>query len=308
MKFSCIIPSVGRETLISKTIPSVENQTRKFDQIIISFDLNPDCAPDCASHHCVSRHCVLYTGGGQGGPAARRLAYARAFGNYAVLLDDDDELDPKFLECCVNFLSNNSDEPALLLPRVRKIWPEGMIPSSWEQPPTADCKKKAYLDLSNVKWMPKTSSGLVVSKSVFRDLPVTDRIQGFNDVQICDAARRSGRPIFYCKPSVVKFYQYFSIQRLTSDLESRRANLQAALEHGMELSEAEQKAILLSAIFSQARSVSYRIGLLPGIKSFADGCQSCGISLSNYFGFKLLLNFACIIWLSLSRHFGGIQR
>jgi glycosyltransferase involved in cell wall biosynthesis len=293
VKISCIIPSTGRQTLEKISLPSVKRQTRKFDQTIIVFDLVEN-SHDLAEDGML----ILFTGGGAGGPAARKLAYEKSIGDFVVLLDDDDELDSHFVENLEIFLDKTLQKPCLVLPRVKKIWPEGRIPSLWVRPYSNSTE---LTDLSHEKWMPATSSGLVLAKAAFESFPINEKIQGFNDVQICEAARKSEAPAYYCSQCVVHFYQYFSIPRLTSNLNSRVKLLQIARENGINLSEAECKIILVAALFSQARSIAFKHGLIAAFKDIRQSSDLLPYLRRRDLYNKFKLNLIVIVWLSVVR-------
>jgi glycosyltransferase involved in cell wall biosynthesis len=295
VKISCIIPSTGRQTLEKISLPSVKRQTRKFDQVIVVFDL-------VENSHDLSEDgmLILYTGGGLGGPAARKFAYEKAVGDYVVLLDDDDELDSCFVENLEIFLDKASQKPCLVLPRVRKIWPEGKIPSLWVKPYSNSTKP---IDLSREKWMPATSSGLVLAKAAFESFPITEKIQGFNDLQICNAARAHEFPIYQETKCRVYFYQYFSIPRLTSDFKSRFQNLNVAKMNGLAFSSEEGDEILMSAIFSSARSMAFRMGLLRAGLDLTKNMELSKLRLDKIFSNRGVMNIMILVWLSFVRLF-----
>lgn len=298
MKITCIIPSVGRSTLLNICLPSIQEQSVKFDQIIIAFDL-----PNDGRIELYEDAEIVYTGGGLGGPAARKLAYKQAIGDFIVILDDDDSLAPDFLENLLSYLNQQEVLPSLVLPRVRKVWPEGLLPNMWARPYVSSDDMKSHADLSLLSWMPSTSSGLVLSRAVFSEFPVNEKVEGFNDVQICEAARKEEAPVYYCPGCVVYFYQYFSIPRLTSDLKSRAEKLKIARENGIDLSESECAIILVSTLFSQARSIAFTRGFLAAFQDVKQSVASLPYLRGRCFYKKLMSNAIIIVWLSVVRRF-----
>jgi GT2 family glycosyltransferase len=298
MKFTCIVPSVGRSTLNNICLPSVRGQSVKFDQVIIAFDL-----PNDTEFELYDDTETVYTGGGLGGPAARKLAYEQAIGDFIVILDDDDSLALDFVENLLRFLNQQAVLPSLVLPRVRKVWPEGLLPNMWSGPYVRGNDVKPDTDLSLLPWMPATSSGLILSRAAFSELPVNERVEGFNDVQICEAARKQDAPIYFCPECIVYFYQYFSIPRLTSNLSSRAEKLQIAKKNGIRLSEAECEDILVSTLFSQARSIAFTHGFLASFQDLKQSVASLPYLRVRYFYKKLILNTIIIVWLSVVRQF-----
>lgn len=130
MKISCILPSMNRRTLHEICLPSALNQSSEFHEIFVVFDL-----PESDLKYNLPKGVkTIFTGGRSGGPAARKLAYSRISGDFVVLLDDDDSLALDFVEKLINFLNQQEVLPSLALPRIRKVWPEGLIPSMWARP------------------------------------------------------------------------------------------------------------------------------------------------------------------------------
>lgn len=298
MNYTCIIPSTGRTTLRDRALHSVFHQTKPFNEIFVIYDLQKD--PSIVHSEDVE---IMFTGGTAGGPAARKQAYAKATGDYVIFLDDDDALSHTFLDHLDLFLHQLFELPSLVLPRVQKIWPEGLIPSlSLMRLPFRKSNYRA-VDLSQNDWLPITSSGLILSRQTFSTLPVSCNIKGFNDLQICFAAKKASVPIFYCDDCMVKFYQYFSINRLTSDFSSRVENLNVAVKYGLEFSETKKYEILKSSALSQARSVAYRDGLRASILDLRRSQAILSTPLVETLSIRFVCNIIIIIWLSITRHF-----
>lgn len=300
IEFTCIIPSTGRESLRELALPSALNQSYPFIEVIVVFDLPEDS--DLRAQYSDVK--VIFTGGNRGGPAARMMAFDLSCGDYVVLLDDDDRLDLDFVKSLALLLEGNNDEPSLIVPTVKKIWPEGCLPNFPAAPPASRKSSSGRVDLNAKNWLPSTSSGLVLGKKVFGEYPASAEIQGFNDVQIVSTAKLLDAPVYYNPKSIVYFYQYFSINRLTSDLSSRTRNLDAACEHGLEFTPLEKENILLSTAFSQARSIAYRKGFFSALSDLNQNLALLGNSWMILLRRKAILNFGVILWISIAGRVG----
>lgn len=292
---------MGRTTLKEAALPSVVAQSKQFSEIIIVFDL-PESETLKEAH---DNQTVLFTGGNSGGPAARKLAYHYAKGDYIVILDDDDQLDVNFVKNLHNSLQKLDVEPALVIPKVRKIWPEGGIPSIEAFAPKGHSNQSGYVDLSTNDWLPSTSSGLILNKELFPEYPTSGRIQGFNDVQIVAAARSLGHPAFFSCDTIVYFYQYFSIDRLTSNLSSRIRNLEEASAHGLRFSPDEKKKILMSSAFSQARSIAYNEGLIAALSNLKSNAKILNCTWRSLLNLRAAVNLSVLIYIAATNLLRG---
>ena len=293
MRFSCIIPSLARKSLYELTIPSLFSQTRKFDEVIVMFDLPRSDDLKESLHGVITS----FTGGNMGAAATLFQAYAHSTGDYVVLLDDDDVLHTDFLRRMNDFIKVSVDEPALVIPRVRKVWPEGFMPSYWVSAPMSGGGN----DICNNSYRPITCSGLTVSKKQIEKLPLNPVIKGFSDIQIYENVMKMSLPIAYNELSVVKFNQFFSMIRNTSDLSNRKKNIEMAKLNGMSFSDAQLKVILISAIISNARSEAYRTGLRASLQELWKNFRTEKVHLSEVGYQKLIINFCFILWIGLSR-------
>lgn len=281
---SCIIPSVNRSSLFDDCLPSVLAQQYSFDEVIIAFDL-----PFNQSLHQRSLEYgvnACFTGGSKGGPHARHLAYKILDCDYNVILDDDDIILPDFNTELLKTLRQCIQNPSLIVPSLVKVWPEIYFIKTKYIPPhflLPENLSNQPTDIVN-QWNPISSSGLVISRFVFDQLPVNPSIKGFNDIQIWRAACLSGSPVVSSNNSYVIFNQMFLINRLTSSLDDRIINIQVAARHGISFSRKEVKSNLLDTCMSQSRTQFYRRNYLSGIKSL-------------FFAFKYVnfMSLACVV-------------
>lgn len=295
MKFSCIIPSLARKTLYELTLPSIFSQNRKFDEVIVMYDL-PRSGVVSQSPQGVT---ASFTGGNKGAAATLVEAYARSSGDYVVLLDDDDVLHTDFLQGMSDFIEFSVEKPALIIPRVRKVWPEGFLPSYWVSPPLS---RRDDLIFDNC-YRPITCSGLTVNKQRIEHLPLNPLIKGFSDIQIYENITKMSMPITYNASSEVTFNQFFSLIRNTSDLSSRKKNIEMAKMNGMSFSDAQLKIMLISVIISNARSEAYRTGLLASLQELWKNFRNEKIHLREVGYQKLFINIIFILWIGVSRRF-----
>lgn len=267
MKLACVIPSIGRDSLY-RSVESAINQSVPFDQIFVVFDVPEDNISCFSSKLCESVRC-LYTGGGRGGTFARQLGYSKAEADYVCFLDDDDLIYGNFVAAFKEAARSCGQRFSLALPEVHKVWTEGRIPSQVVVPIKKRYAKCDAIDITEVVrngWMPSTSSGMIIKKSDFEKLPVNVCIPGFNDVQMVRGTLNANRKIVFMPELKVIFNQYFSSGRLTSSLESRMRAIKDADSLGFTFSEREKEAIVVSAIYSQARGVAFNQGVFHALK------------------------------------------
>jgi glycosyltransferase involved in cell wall biosynthesis len=297
MKMACVIPTTGRAELFEICLPSVLAQSIPFSEIVVVSDAKmPLCIPDKFKNVG-----IMYseTGGGKGGPAARCIGFERAKADLVVMLDDDDYLDTNFNKMIYN-IEQNLESIGLIIPSVRKVWTEGCIPRAWARPPSG-CSGLMAKD-ALMQWLPSTSSGLIINKKVFQELPVNALIKGFNDVQLVRNAMRQSA-VYYCGEAIVYFLQYFSRPRMTSSVTDRRNKLLEASKEGLIFSKVEQEKIVASALFSEARSEAYRCGLVRGLKSYVSGLSSHKSELGNLSFCSEIFKIGVLVWLGFFRCF-----
>jgi len=302
--YACVIPSTGRRSLYTKTIPSLFRQQKPFDQIIVVFDLDEKNCPNNNFPGVIN----LYTGGGKGGPYAQNIGFNVTTAMYVVLLDDDDELDEFFLSSLDDLLVKANKTPDLLIPKVHKIWLDNLIPSQMIAPPSSLLDSNNLLCTSKkTEWTPYTCSGLVVNKVNYNGLPLNPNIRGFNDLQIFrNIFNEKNSSILYSERSVVRFYQYFSSDRKTSSYVNRKEALEQAKMLGLLFSDAEQSRILIGALFSEARKIAHVQGVRSSFNFIFKDNRSDFILYKSKNSFsRLLINFAFIFWISFFRLFLG---
>lgn len=103
MKFSVVIPSYNRASLILNTIQSVLLQTYQTFEIIVVDDGGTDNTGDLVkglNHPKVSYFYKI----NEERAAARNFGAAKATGDYIVFLDSDDELYPNHLQVAKEFI------------------------------------------------------------------------------------------------------------------------------------------------------------------------------------------------------------
>lgn len=256
--FSCIIASNGRDTLYTKTLPSLMEQLEPFDEVIVVYD-GEFLFDERQSAYQKDGFVFICSGASLGGPYAQSVGYTKAKSDYVVLLDDDDALGTAFVKEMRQTADRVDNSVCLIIPTVVKTWPDLPVPRQVIEPPSGDEDGIRVIESQGTTWSPPTCSGLTLSKSVFQKFPINEKLRGFNDIQIWRAARALGTvsQILHSQGSIVYFTQSHSIKRKTSSFESRKINLQRAAEADLIFSENERQAILYSAIFSDARSRAY---------------------------------------------------
>src|SRR5690606_29328169 len=265
-KYVCVVPTVGRPELVERCIPSLLAQSMGFLEIIIvSDDLNYDGKDALSLSKKIK---VLHTRGQQGGPAARALGYRNSTADYCVFVDDDDAISVDFLSNLDSAISLQMVDVGIVIPKVIKIWEEGLVPSHQARPPMNTIEPTIIPQDVLEKWCPSTSSGLVFSKKCFSELTICEEIKGFNDVQMVRAGARLGVTVLFCPSAVANFYQYFSRNRMTSSIGDRLHNLEVAKNRGLLFSVEEEKAIVAGAVFSSMRSTAYVRGLIKAFEIF----------------------------------------
>lgn len=95
---SVIIPTRNRPALLQLAVASVLRQTRPVDQIIVIDDGSDSTEWSRAGALCSPLVEVVRRSRCGGVAAARNQGLARARGDYLIFLDDDDEIDPRFVE------------------------------------------------------------------------------------------------------------------------------------------------------------------------------------------------------------------
>lgn len=296
MKFSCIIPTTGRQTLKDIALPSALNQSRKFHEIIVVYDSKPD-----QSTTYIEDLKYIFTGGNKGGPAARAEAYRVSTGDYIVLLDDDDQLNKNFVEELYIFIKNAPQVPSLIIPNVRVNWPEGKIPTFLASGTSGNFFPQKYTDISRLHWRPKTSSGLVLSKALLTIYPAKENVKGFNDVQICERAKELPYPIYFGSDVTVTFNQFFSFERLTSNITSRIKNVQHAMENGIIFSEDEVKKIIVATLMAEWRSRTFQHGFISGVTGLMSSLKQAELSVTDIDKKTIFRNLLLSVWLAVTR-------
>lgn len=110
--FSLVIPTYNRARLIQATLESAYNQSRPFDEIIVVDDGSTDETIEVVTAHRergVQLIC-LPNGGVQ---RARNAGVNAAKGDYIVLCDSDDLMEPEYLETLAAFLTAHPEVDAV---------------------------------------------------------------------------------------------------------------------------------------------------------------------------------------------------
>lgn len=288
--------------MFEKCIPSLLSQSLKFDEIIIVSDRLDLCGEEVGN---IPGVILTYTGGGEGGPAARRVGYELAKGEYVFFLDDDDYIDRFLLEKVNVELVSLEEKPACICTQVIKVWEEGCLPKMTAMLPSHIKSGSELLSVAQRQaWGPSTSSGMMISKFYFPELPVDPRIQGFNDVQIWRNVVASGYPVLYCTDARTYFCQYFSRTRMTSSVEDRLERIEEAKRYGMVFTEEFESSVVLGVLLSSMRNEAYT----KGVSGFLGALRSLYSWRGRYSlrmgGVRRILNSIGVsTWLCCSRYF-----
>lgn len=250
---SCVIPTVGRQTLITRTLPSVFNQTYPPDEVIIVVD-DPDNFEVVNKMLAIgtfrSQNIRTIEGDGAGGLAARLIGAEAASYPVVVFLDDDDSLcESLFLEVNAYF-SDPSNCNSILLPSVYRIWSGTDV--AW----VLNALEGAFQLMrsksnSNVE-IPKTFSGLAVPKAHANAASVP-KVSCYQDLLFIRALVEQGVVVSHGF-STVFFHQSLGARRISSSLEKRLPVLKELLRSGT-ITQSEYLIISRSDFFSWARCV-----------------------------------------------------
>lgn len=310
MKFSCVIPSLGRKELYSRCLPSISAQTIAFDQVIVVFDLSETKKKALT---LPVNTLGISTGGGKGGPKARQIGYARAIGDYVFFLDDDDYVDARLLEETKTHIEVLSNRPDAIYTRVIKKWSPGGLPDRQTKPPLPRGRHSESLESALLKdWDgPYTSSGLFLKKETFSTYPVDPDIKGFNDVQVKQNLEKIQAKISYCEKAETYFIQDLENWRMTSDVENRVDNLRSAERRGLTFSDRQAANIVLSSICSSVRSRAHTRGLFSAIKDLIKGHKRMRTYGYRPNARKLIAKYGetvfIAIWLGVLRHYPRLK-
>lgn len=106
---SIITPVYNSETVIGDTISSLLKQTFSNWELIVVDDCSTDGSFNCIKELTKNdnRITVLRTEKNSGTAVARNIGLRHAKGRYITFLDSDDELDPNYLECQLEFMKEH---------------------------------------------------------------------------------------------------------------------------------------------------------------------------------------------------------
>lgn len=105
-----IVPTYNRANLLKRCLHSLEAQSMRNFEVIVSDDGSTDRTREVVETFCDSLPISLISGDNSGGPARpRNQALQRARTEYVAFLDSDDWWEPTKLECCLSYLSNGAD-------------------------------------------------------------------------------------------------------------------------------------------------------------------------------------------------------
>lgn len=108
---SVIIPTHNRAELLVRAIKSVQNQTRKVDEIIVVSDGSTDNTAEVMQRLCAedSRIRFIEYHPGINGNHARNVGIESVNGEYLAFIDDDDEWMPHKTEMQMKVFENNPE-------------------------------------------------------------------------------------------------------------------------------------------------------------------------------------------------------
>lgn len=295
IRVACVIPTTGRSELWSRALPSVLSQEEPFDEVIVVAD-----AP--ASLNPVPGARMLHTGGSRGGGAARAQGFAATQAHWVVFLDDDDEMLPGYCAGLRRRACALPETVGLIVPKVHKVWLEGCIPQGCVRPPPKRSKDGLF-EINN-SWGVSTFSGLAVRTERFVGLPLDTDLPALQDVSLVQGIAALGYFGVYCEEIRVIFFQYFSTQRVTSDINARLKVVEKPERFGLNLTEQSQQDIILSSILAHGRKIAWNKWLITSFKLTAKLlCQYRHRLQAIRHGSKVMLHVAVFMWLALNRHF-----
>lgn len=126
-KFSVIIPAYNSEKHILKTLDSVNSQTCRDFEIVVTDDGSGDSTADTVSKYMRENpglEISLSVQANRGIGAARNNSISRSRGDYLAFLDDDDAWYPDRLESVAGYLDRHPGTD-LVSHRVYKVYPDG---------------------------------------------------------------------------------------------------------------------------------------------------------------------------------------
>jgi len=112
MRFSVIIPTYNRATLLEETIDSVLNQTFKDYEIIVVNDGSTDNTAEVLQSY--GDKIIIINKENSGAEKSRNAGAEASHGEYLVILDDDDLLFPWTLEVYNKVIENQKFPPLVL--------------------------------------------------------------------------------------------------------------------------------------------------------------------------------------------------
>lgn len=114
---SVIIPTYNRPSLLKEAIKSILNQRHKEFEIIVIDDFsNSDSRIELTDICSNNKRIQLHLNKENIGPgASRNIGLLKSKGNYILFMDDDDEVDPGFLQQAVSAFEVNDKIGAVIL-------------------------------------------------------------------------------------------------------------------------------------------------------------------------------------------------
>lgn len=168
MKVSIIVPTYNRSQLLQeRALRSIFNQTYKDFECIVVDDASSDDTPDVVKKWSVKyiRHDV-----NQGSAAAKVTAMKEATGEYIVIVDDDNELLPTFLEETVEKIGSYDAVQVGRLVKNKEPLVGKMVEYDLEAWPT--------LEVTSIDW------GWLIKRSVFDKITWDSRCGADEDMDL----------------------------------------------------------------------------------------------------------------------------
>ena len=164
--FSLLMAAYGAAEHIGPAIQSVLNQTRADWELIVVDDHSPDGLGQCVAPFRTDPRIGYVRLATNGGPAAaRNVAAAMARGQYFVIFDADDLLEPNFLERTLRALDAGADLVATCAVR---FYEDGVARVQANDPPPLDTsdRERAFLQILRG---PFFYNGLTFRRATFED-------------------------------------------------------------------------------------------------------------------------------------------
>jgi glycosyltransferase involved in cell wall biosynthesis len=103
-----VIPTFNRRDVVDRALDSVQNQTRRADEVIVVDDGSTDGTSNWIAKDRPEVRLITLPQN-EGAAHARNVAMRAATGDVFAFLDSDDWWDPRYLECTIAALEANQD-------------------------------------------------------------------------------------------------------------------------------------------------------------------------------------------------------